>query len=322
MVKLLKVPFFIFLTLSMVITAGAQGTSVLITFPQEVEAGGEELYLAEVAVIKGAATEESEQLKMITLGTVPRPGTARWLYRSYVEYVLRRSGWPAGTYKLIMPAKVKIYGASQVVSGETLANAVTSFLHEHAPEEWKEWWFDRVSFPRDLMLPPGEVRITAQGAGEKLLPGLLLIHLKVFLDGKECRTLPVTVRLHVKAEVQTISRDLERFHILSAEDCSSELQELVSGDELLAPPTPGEFRTVRPLRAGTVLKKGDIQAVPEVIKGSRVKITVTSGSIRISTVGLAQEDGWLGDRIRVRNIDSNRLITATVTGPGELEVRL
>jgi flagella basal body P-ring formation protein FlgA len=57
-----------------------------------------------------------------------------------------------------------------------------------------------------------------------------------------------------------------------------------------------------------------------VLKGTKVSLTVTSGSLRLSLIGLAMEDGWLGDTIRVKNIDSKQIVMANVTGAGQVEV--
>lgn len=48
----------------------------------------------------------------------------------------------------------------------------------------------------------------------------------------------------------------------------------------------------------------------------RITITTTVGELRLSAWGESQQDGKLGQTIRVRNVDSNRVLTARVTGPG------
>src|SRR5690554_4236655 len=91
----------------------AEGKLLKIIIPAQVKVSGEEFFLRDVARILGGNHQEVSRAAGISLGNAPRSARIRWLYRSYVEYVLERSGWQKKDYLLEMPAKVKIIGASQ-----------------------------------------------------------------------------------------------------------------------------------------------------------------------------------------------------------------
>lgn len=59
-----------------------------------------------------------------------------------------------------------------------------------------------------------------------------------------------------------------------------------------------------------------------VCKGDIVSIFARSQTLVIKTVGEALRDGNLGDRIRIKNTNSNKSLHATVIGVGEVEVRM
>ncbi|QYJ74114.1 flagellar basal body P-ring formation chaperone FlgA [Shewanella sp. FJAT-52076] len=59
-----------------------------------------------------------------------------------------------------------------------------------------------------------------------------------------------------------------------------------------------------------------------VCKGDAVAIYAKSASFEIKTQGEALADGNEGDRVRIRNINSNRVLEATVIGVGEVEVKM
>ncbi|MCL2919704.1 flagellar basal body P-ring formation chaperone FlgA [Shewanella litorisediminis] len=59
-----------------------------------------------------------------------------------------------------------------------------------------------------------------------------------------------------------------------------------------------------------------------VCKGDAVAIYAKSAGFEIKTQGEALADGNEGDRIRIRNINSNRTLEATVIGVGEVEVKM
>lgn len=298
--------------------AGENGVKIII--PAQVEVRGEEILLRDIARIQGEKNQSLSNLARISLGRAPRSGQARWLYRSYVEYVLERSGWPEHAYDLEMPAKTKVLGASQEISAAQFLTAVEDFLRGKADEAWTEFRVEPVRIPDRVSVSPGELRLTVTGDKEVYTPGPLTLRVMVALNGKEVRTVPVTVRLYIKAHVLIAQRPLGKFETIFSGDLATELREMRPGEEAVRLPEPGKYRVTRALQQGEVVKRKDLQLVPEVVKGSKVSLTVTSGSLRLSLVGLAVEDGWLGDTIRVKNIDSNQIIMAKVTGAGQVEV--
>jgi flagella basal body P-ring formation protein FlgA len=59
-----------------------------------------------------------------------------------------------------------------------------------------------------------------------------------------------------------------------------------------------------------------------VCKGDAVSIYAKTEHLQIKTLGEAMRDGNIGESIRVKNINSNKQLEATVIGIGEVEVRM
>jgi flagella basal body P-ring formation protein FlgA len=51
---------------------------------------------------------------------------------------------------------------------------------------------------------------------------------------------------------------------------------------------------------------------PVVERGDKVTITSIKGRLMITAAGISCEDGMLGERIRVRNIDTERIVSGVV----------
>ena len=94
------------------------------------------------------------------------------------------------------------------------------------------------------------------------------------------------------------------------------------GRAVTDPQTVEGMRATRFLRSGKVLTEGDLEPIPPIVEGQRVTIVASGDGIRITAVGLALEDGDWGEVIPVRNVQSDRVIFATVTGLGVVSVRL
>lgn len=78
----------------------------------------------------------------------------------------------------------------------------------------------------------------------------------------------------------------------------------------------------RPLAAGAVLTPNDAQPPHLVRRGEAVTVIGRSGGIEIRAAGTAMGDGARGERVRVRNDSSRRVVEGTVTARGTVEIRL
>jgi len=78
-------------------------------------------------------------------------------------------------------------------------------------------------------------------------------------------------------------------------------------------------RIKRRVRPGTVLSASMLCFV---CKGDRVTISAVSGGLSIKVFGLAEQDGTLGDTIKVRNASSDRIVYATVAGANEVVIQI
>lgn len=73
---------------------------------------------------------------------------------------------------------------------------------------------------------------------------------------------------------------------------------------------------IRDLPAGTVLRSYDIKRTLLVKKGQTALLTVGQGAGFQVTVRVeAQQDGYFGEQVRLKNTESGRLLSGVVTGP-------
>ena len=76
----------------------------------------------------------------------------------------------------------------------------------------------------------------------------------------------------------------------------------------------------RPIQANSVVFTNMVKASAAIRKGDEVMIKAQVGSLSVRIKGLALQDGAIGEQIQVRNIQSQRIIRAVVTGSGNVLV--
>ena len=77
----------------------------------------------------------------------------------------------------------------------------------------------------------------------------------------------------------------------------------------------------RRLNPGSIVRFSDISIEPHVKAGQTVTLKVQRSQFTVTLDMLAVEDGYLGDRIKLQNQESNEIVFATVTGVGLTERR-
>jgi flagella basal body P-ring formation protein FlgA len=73
----------------------------------------------------------------------------------------------------------------------------------------------------------------------------------------------------------------------------------------------------RDVAAGSEIRVAQLIAVPDVSRGEMVDVEVRSGAARLLLTGKAESAGRAGDMIAIRNMTSNKLFQARVTGKGK-----
>lgn len=81
-------------------------------------------------------------------------------------------------------------------------------------------------------------------------------------------------------------------------------------------------KLTRATRTDQVLTPAMLQLAEAVGRGDQVVISARSGGINVRMQGEALSGGTLGQQISVRNLTSQRVIRARVTGPGQVEVEM
>jgi len=80
------------------------------------------------------------------------------------------------------------------------------------------------------------------------------------------------------------------------------------------------LRSKRAVAGGKTLHAGLLQRAKWVKRGNQVQIVAISGGLEVRMKGKALDDGGRGDRIKVKNLRSGRVITGTVAGTGLVHV--
>lgn len=137
-------------------------------------------------------------------------------------------------------------------------------------------------------------------------------------------TIYVSAKIHQTVQALVANQYLKRGTILHAEDLkakSFDISELKFGYFTDSKEVLGKTLK-RHLSRGAVLTPSNLAVTKIIHRGERVTIVATTGGISVQAAGQALEDGGMGDIIRVKNLNSKKVIEGRVEAPGRVKVDL
>ena len=136
-------------------------------------------------------------------------------------------------------------------------------------------------------------------------------------------TVYVPVRISTIRPVVILSRPLNRGSVIGLQDLDIDLREIGASSAYFDNPNDviGKVLT-RTGTAGQVVIPGHLAAGIAVKRGQQVVLVANSGGILVRGGGTAMTDAGVGDRLKVKNNSSARVVEGTVLADGSVDVGL
>lgn len=83
---------------------------------------------------------------------------------------------------------------------------------------------------------------------------------------------------------------------------------------------PEGHRLRQPVPAGRILTHADLEPIPLVSAGERIRLTASWDDLCISTEAIARSSGAAGERVRLELPGSRKALVGVVAGPGEARI--
>lgn len=171
-----------------------------------------------------------------------------------------------------------------------------------------------------LRLPQCEKTLEAFLPGGAQLTGNTSIGVRCL--GARPWTVYQRATVKVFANMLVARRFLAKGTVLSADDLKIERREL--------PPTLGSYENASenvigkqlqsPLSAGMIISPQQLRLIPPIRQGDIVVLISRQSGMEIKSSGIALSDAQLGQRVRVRNESSKRVVEGTVIANHQVEV--
>ncbi len=148
------------------------------------------------------------------------------------------------------------------------------------------------------------------------------ITVKTTCAGSRRWTVYVPVSIDVFADVLVSTRSLQRGDILEESDVTYQRMNTssVGRGHIESFPRALGMEIKRPIKSGDVVRLSYLTKPDIVRKGQTVVVSSKSRFLSVETSGIALVNGHMGERIKVKNERSNRVVDAEVVAPGKVTI--
>jgi flagellar basal body P-ring formation protein FlgA len=173
----------------------------------------------------------------------------------------------------------------------------------------------RTRWQHDIQLEnDGDVAVQVRRLSSRPLRGPTVMKVAVLVGGRIQKEMSITADIRHFEQVLVADIGLRRGEELTTEAVVLAERDITkSRDDFFIDPTELEgLRMRRAIRPGNLLTKRHVEPVPVVQRGDEITLIAGSAHLQISLPGEAMQDGGIGERIRVRNPASRKILYGEV----------
>lgn len=230
----------------------------------------------------------------------------------------RRSGAQTRTAAIAMALIVTLFLLTPVFANARahVHEAVREYIEANMPWPPGTVRVDFISPEPDIPARGKEMTLRIEPAGNSDFIGDAAFLVRMSAGGNFIRMETVRTRIEVLRDIVVAARTIRSGAILTVQDIRLAKKWVRRNlpDMLSCPEDAIGKRITVAARPGMELSASMLKDAPLVRKGKMVRVQFESGFLRITTVGIPEEDGTAGNMVRVRNVTSNKVIYARVLG--------
>ena len=276
---------------------------------ERVEIQKDKILLGDITEIIGGDGELRGKIQAIVLGNAPLPSKTRLIDKNNIIMRIKQYGFDTDQIQLSVPKKISVTrGFIRVLRKEMEDIVRDSIL---ANPSWQvDFTIKKIRVSHDVILPKGKVDYRIFVPKSNKIRGQMLIPVQIKVDGIPRKNLSAAVRMVFYKKVVVTKRPLKRSQLITENDVR--IKKIAHNkfpynlfytlEDVLGK------RTKRKIDADVILRN-DLLELPDLVKrGDVVSIIAESDGLSVRTLGKAKNSGHEGERIRLINLDSKRVV--------------
>ncbi|OHB85295.1 MAG: flagella basal body P-ring formation protein FlgA, partial [Planctomycetes bacterium RBG_19FT_COMBO_48_8] len=287
---------------------------------REVTVKDNNLSLGQVSIIQGGESLVAKASE-IALGRISVPGQKIIIDRPMVLSRLACNGIPTSKVTFTGAEKITVKQQHQTISSSEFVSLANSFLENNPPGDSVCRW-NPTRTPKDFVIPAtsSDIRISPRLV-QTGVRNQARIEIAVLSGSNKIGVRQVTFALIYDCQQAVTKVDIPAGSTISPENIKIEKIQSNDPEPVDWKPPYGLIAKCR-LPANTVLRPNMFEPLKSTVivkRNQNVVIRIEKPGFLITAVGKTMQDGRAGEYIKVRNMDSQRIIMARISEDGSLE---
>jgi len=302
--------------------AFAEGITVVVSPSARVE--GSFITLGQIAEITGDDSAGVDRLRQLKLGNAPAPGNNVVLTKELLGMRLAATGSDFTGISWTVPELVTVTANFQTLSRQTIIDKVVAAIEQQAGLRVndKNLSIDALGNIQDSIVPVGKLTVNISLPYGIHYSGSTNVVAVINVNGQFVTkiTIPCAVKRYDQVAVAAVP--ITAGEILTLDKLRLERMDtgkLGTGYFTEMKKVIG-LMTRRALTPGMVVMDAMVNKPILIKRGSLVTLVARIGSMEITTKGQAMQDGIEGQRIRIKNVNSSKVISGKVLDENTVQV--
>ncbi|HKJ68733.1 MAG TPA: flagellar basal body P-ring formation chaperone FlgA [bacterium] len=275
--------------------------------------------VGDVFAVQNTTDRIANNIASIPLARFRSPGSTYNVYEFQVERSLANAGVDADV-DIRGEFPIQLYAEEAQISPQILGERITRFLQDQHPGKI-EWSY--INDPTFTIFPGDPYEIDFPDRID-VLPGRFALR-GIFLNGSYRQAFSLLLEVAVYQTVLVATETIDPGTILTAKNTSMEERPLDMREARSAisqETQVTDIEAVRHMDAGEIVLSNMIRKVQVIHPGDRVNLLVEHGGVRIESQGKAIESAGLQEKVRVRDIQSGKIVVGEVEDNNTVKVDL
>ena len=312
-----------FLLPSQLVRAASVADDLQLELRADVVVTGSHILMSDLTSVASANKQLKDAVESMRVGNAPRVGHVERYTRAELEQQMRSRLIPySGKIEWSGANAIKVRSAGQILPGDKLSEEIKEIVKSELKAKYASVELNSSSPLADVELPVGEVSWKLRPIDVDHLFSLLPVWVDVSVNKQPYRAVTVSFLLKLKTNVYVAHRDLPVGTVVATEDFEAKLEDVSDIAQEVMPIADVEMpaRVKKAVKKGQILMRDQLSQQGMVFRGDSVKLMLTDGGLMIETRAIAEQDGNVGQLVKVKPETSDAAVTALIVAPGVVKV--
>jgi flagella basal body P-ring formation protein FlgA len=278
----------------------------------------------DIATVTGDDVKLVNRINDIEVGKTPWANSVRSINKDFMKIRLNASNVNVSDVNFTNANSVTVSVESTKITGLEISQKAKEYLLNVLPVTGREATVELTRMPGNQWIPSrrDKINLDVSLVDASKDRGKIELIVSAYSNGTRYFKIPVRFNVRVFEYVAITKRKIARNQQLTKENVFMARRETtkIRGLAFSSRDNLRGKTAVVSILPYTILTEDMVEMPPTIKQGSVIKLFITSSGFRIVTKGLAQQTGYTGETIKVKNLDSKKILYGEIIDSGRVQI--